>query len=97
MIQIILGDGLIEEKPIKIHNNMLVLVKYNDPTRQGDTFDKGRNLAPTRTIIVQDNFGNIIFENTEDNPYYWGEERIEKEFDEYLQEAFENMEEDGIQ
>lgn len=88
-IKILLGDRLIEEKPIKIHNDMIVLVKYNDPTRHGDTFDKGRNLAPTRTITVQDNFGNIIFENTEDNPYYWGEEKIEKEFDEAYQEMLE--------
>lgn len=88
-VKIFIGDGLIEEKPILIDEGKTVLIKYNDAVRGKD---RGRNLAPTRTISVKDNFGNIIFENTEDNPYYWGEDKINQEIDEAYQELLDETE-----
>ena len=93
-VQIIIGDGLIEEKPIPIEDNKTVFVKYNDPFL-GDKDDYGRNLAPTRTIFIKDGFGNVIFENTEDNPYYWGENKIIQTIKDMHQEMIDEAE--GIQ
>lgn len=92
--KILLGDGLIEEKPIPIDNERIVLIKYNDGVR-GD--DYGRNFAPTRTISIYDKNNDLIFEKTEDNPYYWGEDKIYQEYYEASQEMMEEAEASGVQ